>query len=89
MKWLQLTGWLTTESSLGLFRMKILICYLFISQGLVVVYFDEPTGAAHAVCWSKPFVSGLKQVFSSFSNTNVKKERKLKITRKKNTKKHA
>ena len=30
-----------------------------------VAYFDQQTGALHAVCWLKSFVSALKQVFPS------------------------
>ena len=36
----------------------------------IVVYFDQQTGALHAIGWSKSFFSALKQVFLSFSITN-------------------
>ena len=45
-----------------------------------VVYFDQRSGAPHAVCWSKSFVSTLKQVFIYFPIT--KKRKAQKITRK-------
>ena len=41
-----------------------------------VVYFDQLTGALHTVCWLKLFVFALKQIFSYFSITNGKRERK-------------
>ena len=43
-----------------------------------VVYFDQLMGALHAICWSKSFVSVLKQFFSSFTDTNGKKNEKRK-----------
>ena len=45
-------------------------------MGMIVVHFDQQTGAPHAICWS--FVSALKQVFLSFSITNGKKKEKRK-----------
>ena len=40
-----------------------------------VVYFDQQMGAPHAVCWSKSFVSALKQAFwYSLSQMEKKKE---------------
>ena len=53
------------------------------------MYFDQPTGAPHAVLWSKSFVFALKQVFSYFSVTNRKKERKKKGNPHKNMQIHA
>ena len=41
-----------------------------------VVYFDQRTGAPHAVHWLKSFVSALKKVFLPFSVTNRRKRKK-------------
>ena len=43
---------------------------------IIVVYFDQQMGAPHAVYWSKSFVSALKLVFSSFSVTNEKRNKR-------------
>ena len=37
---------------------------------VAVVFFNQPMGAQHTICWSKSIVSALKQVFPSFSITN-------------------
>ena len=52
-------------------------------MGMIVVHFDQQTGAPHAICWS--FVSALKQVFLSFPSL-TEKERKKKRNHKFNTK---
>ena len=62
------------------FKAETVSFVLFQTFSICVVYFDHPTGAPQAVCWSKSFVSTLKQVFSSFSITNRKKERKKKFS---------
>ena len=50
---------------------------------LLVVYYEQQTGAPHTVRWSKLKFLAIKQVFLSFSVTNRKKEKKpQKITRK-------
>ena len=43
---------------------------------IVADYFDQQSGALHTVGWSKSFDFALKQVFSYFSVTKGKKERK-------------
>ena len=47
-----------------------------------VVYFNQWMGAPHTVHWLKSFVSALKQVFSFFSVTNGKEERKKRKAKK-------
>ena len=63
-------------------RRKLVGCLLF----TIVVYFDQRTGAPHAVCWSKSYILALKQVFHFFLSQWKKRkkiERKAqKITRK-------
>ena len=62
-----------------------------ISISMPVVYFDQQTGAPHAVRWSKSFVSTWKQVISSSSATNRKKRKKkesVKTTQKNMHKSH-
>ena len=49
------------------------------------MYFDQQTGAPHAVCWLKLFFSVLKQSFPSFMSQTERKERKAQEI----TKKHA
>ena len=43
---------------------------------LFVTYFDQQTGALHAIGWYESFLGAFKQVFQSFSVTNGKKKRK-------------
>ena len=61
----------------------VLKTVLALKHIIFVVYFDQQTGAPHAVPWSKSFVSARKQIFSSFSVSNGKKKGK----RENNTKK--
>ena len=56
------------------------LSFLFIFKHLLhaqlsVAYFDQQTGARYVVCWSKSFVSALKQVFPSFYITNGKRQK--------------
>ena len=55
--------------------------YLMLQHSVAVVYFDQETGAPHAIRWSKSFVFALKQAFSYFSVTNRKKKQKRKESR--------
>ena len=59
-----------------------------VSGAWFVVYFYLGTSAPHTVCWSKYYVSALKQVFLYFPSLTERK-RKKKGKHKNNTEKHA
>ena len=40
------------------------------------MYFDQRTGALHAICWSKSFVSALKHIFCLFPSLKGKKKKR-------------
>ena len=40
------------------------------------MYFNQQMGALHTLCWSKSFVSALKQVFPFFPSQTEKRKKK-------------